>query len=241
MTKPVVGIVGADHVVLRFWGELPVTGSPTSYVDAVLEAGGLPVVVPGRAPLDVLDVADALVLTGGGDVDPSLYGGDPATATEVDPVRDRAELSLVREAAHRGLPVLGICRGLQLLAVAFGGRLTAAIGDSHVLPRSGHRVLLVPGSRLAVLLGPSANVSSVHHQALDETGPCWRVTARTADGVVEACEWTGRDPWPVLAVQWHPERDLTGPALFGWLTREAVSAARRTRRSRPAPAAARPC
>ncbi len=241
MTKPVVGIVGADHVVLRFWGELPVTGSPTSYVDAVLEAGGLPVVVPGRASLDLLDVVDALVLTGGGDVDPSLYGGDPATATEVDPVRDRAELVLVREAADRGLPVLGVCRGLQLLAVAFGGRLTAAIGDRHVQPMSGHRVLLGPGSRLAALLGPSANVSSIHHQAIGETGPCWRATARTADGGVEACEWAGPEAWPVLAVQWHPERDDTGAALFGWLVDEAVSAARRTRRSRPAPAAAHPC
>lgn len=240
MTKPVVGIVGADHVVLRFWGELPVTGSPTSYVDAVLGAGALPVVVPGRVPLDVLDVVDALVLTGGGDVDPSLYGGDPATATEVDPVRDRAELVLVREAADRGLPVLGVCRGLQLLAVAFGGRLTAAIGDSHVLPMSGHRALLEAGSCLAELLGSSATVSSIHHQAIDETGPCWRVTARTADDVVEACEWAGPEPWPVLAVQWHPERDATGPALFGWLVDEAVTA-RRTPRSRPAPAATRPC
>ncbi|MGH3348888.1 MAG: gamma-glutamyl-gamma-aminobutyrate hydrolase family protein, partial [Nocardioides sp.] len=95
MPPPVVGIVGADHVVLRFWGELRVTGSPTSYVDAALAAGGLPLVVPGRAPLEVLDAVDALVLTGGGDVDPSLYGGDPATATEVDPARDRAELALV--------------------------------------------------------------------------------------------------------------------------------------------------
>ena len=223
MAPPVVGIVGADHVVLRFWGELPVTGSPTSYVDAVLKAGGLPVVVPARAPLDVLDVVDALVLTGGGDVDPSLYGGDAATATEVDPARDRAELALVRGAADQGLPVLGVCRGLQLLAVAFSGRLTGVLGDSHVLPTSGHRVLLNPGSCLADLLGSSANVSSIHHQAIDETGPCWRVTARTADGVVEACEWAGPRPWPVLAVQWHPERDRTGPALFGWLVEAATS------------------
>jgi len=223
VTHPVVGIVGADHVVVRFWGELPVTGCPTSYVDAVLATGGLPVVVPGRASLDVLDVVDALVLTGGGDVDPSLYGGDPATAAEVDPARDRAELALVRAAADRGLPVLGVCRGLQLLAVAFGGRLTGTLGTTHVLPTTGHPVLLSPGSCLADLLGSSANVSSIHHQAIDEPGPCWRVTARTADGVVEACEWAGPKPWPVLGVQWHPERDDTGAALFGWLGEAATS------------------
>lgn len=241
MTPPVIGIVGADHAVRRFWGELPVTGTPTPYVDAVLEAGGLPVVIPGRAPLEVLEVVDALVLTGGGDVDPRTYGGDPAAASEVDPARDEAELALVRAAAERRVPVLGVCRGLQLLAVAYGGRLTTAVGEKHVLPTSGHRVLLDPQSCLAGLLGPSSHVSSIHHQAVDEPGPYWRVTARAADGVIEACEWAGPHAWPVLAVQWHPERDRTGPALFGWLVHQAVSVARREPRSRPAPARAHPC
>ncbi len=242
VSSPVIGIVGAGHVVPRFWGELAVTGTPTSYVDAVLAAGGLPVVVPGRAPDRTLDLVDALVLTGGGDVEPARYDGDPSTATEVDPARDESELRLVHAAAARCLPVLGICRGLQVLVVAFGGRL-GGLGDAHVLPTTGHRVALTAGSELAGLLGPSPVVSSIHHQAVSEPGPRWAVTARAADGVVEGCEWTGPEPWPVLAVQWHPERDHTGPALFGWLVEQAtgLSDARRTPRSRPAPPAAVPC
>ena len=127
-SSPVIGIVGAGHAVPRFWGELAVTGTPTSYVDAVLAAGGMPVVVPGRAPDRILDLVDALVLTGGGDVDPARYDGDPSTATEVDLARDEAELRLAHAAAARGRPVLGICRGLQVLVVAFGGRL-GGLGD----------------------------------------------------------------------------------------------------------------
>jgi putative glutamine amidotransferase len=234
MSSPVIGIVGADHVVPRFWGQLEVTGTPTSYVDAVLGAGGLPVVVPGRAPDSVLALVDALVLTGGGDVDPARYGGDPSGATEVDPARDEAELRLVRAAAGLGLPVLGVCRGLQLLAVASGGRLSE-LGEAHVLPTTGHRVALTAGSRLAGLLGPSPVVSSIHHQAVAEPGQHWTVTARAADGVIEGCEWTGPDAWPVLAVQWHPERDHTGPALFGWLVASAA-----TYRRAASPPAGRP-
>ena len=78
---------------------------------------------------------------------------------------------------------------------------------------------LAPGTLVSDLLGPRAHVSSLHHQAVDEPGPCWRVTARADDGVVEAVEWAGHDKWPVLGVQWHPELpvDATGDRVFGWL------------------------
>lgn len=222
-SAPVIGIVGAGYVVPRFWGELTVTGTPRSYVDAVAAAGGLPVVLPPGSPDDALEVADALVLAGGGDVDPRRYGGDPGPAREIDVERDAHELALARLAAARGVPLLGVCRGLQVLTVAFGGRLVT-LGDAcHVLPEGGHPVEVDDDSLLSHLVGTASEVSSLHAQVVTDPGPCWRVTARAGDGLVEACEWMGPDPWPVLGVQWHPEHDATGPALFGWL----VDAARR--------------
>ncbi len=219
--RPVVGIVGYDHVVPRHWGELGVTGAPTSYVDAVTAAGGLPVLLPGPAAVGALDVVDVVVLTGGGDVSPDLYDGGPAGAREVDPVRDERELALVRTAAERRTPLLAVCRGMQLLAVAGGGRLVE-VGMGHVLPESGHPVRAAAGSVLAALLGERPDVSSIHHQAVGDAGGGWAVTAWADDGVAEAME--PLDPtWPALAVQWHPERDGTGPALFGWLVDAARS------------------
>ncbi len=213
---PVVGILGASYPVRRPWGELTVVGTPRVYVDAVSAAGGLPVVVPLGGPPATLELLDAAVLTGGGDVDPARYGGDPAAAREVDRDRDTHELAAIRWAERRRLPLLGVCRGLQLLTVAFGGRLAGA-GGRHVLPHTGHPVELTSGSLLAGLLGARPDVSSLHEQVVSATGAPWRVVGRADDGAVEACEWAGADPWPVLGVQWHPERDATGPALFGWL------------------------
>lgn len=221
MTRPpVVGIVGASHDVGRPWGTLRTTGVPRSYVDAVAGAGGLPVVLPLSGPPAVLDVVDAVVLTGGGDVDPRRYGAPATEARDVDPERDQYELDVVRAAADRRLPLLGVCRGLQLLAVAAGGRL-GGLGLRHVRPDEGHRVDLEVGSVLAGLLGTSPLVSSVHEQEVVDPGRGWRVVGRAADGVVEACERAGDDGWPAVGVQWHPELDATGAALFGWLVASA--------------------
>ena len=128
-------------------------------------------------------------------------------------------MALVRAAAVVGVPLLGVCRGLQVLTVAFGGTLTGHLGDAHRLPGSGHRVRSEPGSLAASVLGRVAVTTSLHHQAVDDPGPSWRVTARAEDGVAEAVEWTGPGPWEAMGVQWHPEipDDATGVRLFGWL------------------------
>jgi putative glutamine amidotransferase len=108
--------------------------------------------------------------------------------------------------------------------VAFGGTLTGDLGMSHVLLEGDHPVETRPGSLIRRLLGERPLVSSLHHQAVADAGPCWHPTARADDGIIEAAEWTGPDPWPVLGVQWHPE--IEGPAgasLFEWLVREARS------------------
>jgi len=190
---PVVGIVGHGYVVPRFFGDLPVTGTPDSYVDRVAAAGARPVILPGSAALGLLDVVDALLLTGGGDVDPALYGGSPEVGIDVDRIRDEDEIAVIHAARRAGVPLLGVCRGLQLLVVAYAGTLTGDLGRSHVLPGRGH-------------------------QAVADPGPCWRASAWADDGVIEAAEWVGPEPWPVMAVQWHPELDGdSGTALFDWL------------------------
>jgi putative glutamine amidotransferase len=216
---PVVGIVGHRYAVPRPRVLLDVTGTPRAYADRVASSGGRPVVLPAGRALDLLDLVDALVLTGGGDVDAGLYGGDPTTALDVDRARDDDEVALVRAAAVVGVPLLGVCRGLQVLTVAFGGTLIGHVGDAHRLPGSGHRVRSVPGSLVASVLGSEVVTTSLHHQAVDDPGPRWRVTGRTDDGVAEAVEWTGGEPWDVVGVQWHPElpHDVTGDRLFGWL------------------------
>lgn len=204
--RPVVGIAGAGYVVPRFWGELEVRGVPTSYVDAIAAAGGRPIILPPGQALDALDLVDAVVLAGGDDVG-------------VDPERDRDETALLRAARVRETPLLAVCRGLQVLAVADGGSLIPDLGTDlpHVRPEVGHPVATEPGSVVASLLGESPTVSSLHHQGVATLGCGWRPTARTADGLIEAAEWTGA--WPAVGVQWHPELDQTGPELFGWLVR----------------------
>ena len=213
---PVIGIAAASYAVPRPFGDLPVHGISRWYAAHVLAAGGRPLLIPPGAGVDLLDVLDGLVLAGGVDLDPTLYGAPPGTA-EVDRARDEAELALARTARDVGVPTLGVCRGAQLFAALDGGALDTEV--EHVLPTTGHAISTVPGSACASLLGPRAQVSSLHHQAVASLGPGWQVTATADDGVVEAVEWTGA--WPALGVQWHPELDATGPVVFGWLVEQA--------------------
>jgi putative glutamine amidotransferase len=189
------------------------------YVRSVEKAGGLPLVfAPGR-PEDaaaLLDRVDALVLSGGADVDPAQYDETPhETVTRVIPERDVFELALCREALRRDLPILAICRGHQVLNVATGGTLVQDIPSQ--LPGAGahdpdterwetaHEVLVLPGTRLREILGSAkVAVNSFHHQAVKDLGQGLVLSARAADdGVVEGIEMPDRRF--VVGVQWHPE------------------------------------
>lgn len=204
--SPLVGIAGEGLVVRKHFGDQPVAAAPMAVVAEVRAAGGTPVVLPPGS--GDLPPVDALVLTGGVDLG-------------VDPVRDRDELALLEAARRRGIPALGICRGLQLMAVACGGSLVEELGDDHVLPPPAtHALRTTPGSVVAELV-PEGRVGSLHHQAVATYDDRWRCTATAADGVVEALEWADQPTWPALGVQWHPELDGTGPAVFGWLVRAA--------------------
>ncbi len=241
---PVVIGVTADLVEsagrLRAW-------VPVAYLEAVEAAGAVPLVLaptasPAAAPR-LLDRVDGLVLIGGPDYDPRLYGERRRPETElVHPRRGAFDLALARAALRRRLPVLGICGGSQLLNVALGGSLLqhvpaqwhGAVAHGPAPGRPGdarHEVSILRGSRLArILRRRRASVVSHHHQAVARPGRGLRVAALAPDGLPEAIE--GRDGRFVLGVQWHPERGGLRDATRGPLFLALVRAARLTRSSR---------
>jgi putative glutamine amidotransferase len=220
--RPTVGITAAtESVSYGAWNGVPAVMSPANYVRAVQRAGGRPVLLPpdpadARDPGDLLDLLDALILTGGaGDLDPDLYGQDPHPETgPVQPERDAYELALVRAAISRRMPTLGICRGMHVLNVAYGGGLEQHLPDvvGHEDHRhtpgtfADHEVVLEGGSLAARATGAKTTpVKSHHHQGIRDVGEGLVVTGRSGDEAVEAIE----DPsCPfVLGVLWHPEED----------------------------------
>ncbi len=202
---------------------------PGEYVDAVRRAGGLPLLIPpGESRADeVLAILDGLVLAGGGDLCPTLYGGTMhETIYMVDAERDAAELALARAVIETRFPTLAICRGAQLINIALGGTLHAHLPDvvgeeiPHRLPPREpveHRVTVDANSRLAAVMGETdVSTASWHHQAIRDVAPSLTVIARAPDGTIEAVE--SREHPRLLAVQWHPEltaaRDAHQQRLF---------------------------
>lgn len=192
------------------------------YLESVRRAGGEPieVVVGTDDPEQIVARVDGLVLTGGGDVDPQLYGEAPhATFQAAEPGRDAFEIALARAAVTRGIPLLAICRGMQVLNVAMGGTLfqdipsqvPGAVHHAVPQPRAGnaHEVWVASGSKLQALLsdhmedGETCHVNSRHHQSVKQVAKGFEVTATSPDGVIEAMEQP--DAPFCVAVQWHPE------------------------------------
>ena len=241
--SPIIGISsyrsGASHVV------------GNTYVNSVRMAGGVPLIIPvttDDAQIEaILNAIDGLIMTGGEDFDPlKWYGEEPLRANEqIAPERDEFDVKLIRAAVAKGIPVLGICRGQQLMSVAFGGSLykdiPSQVKSSYVKHRQGdtpgyygtHTITIEKGSILAEVTGSNkAVVNSFHHQAIKAMPAGFKVTARSADGIIEAVERVAplkdyADGGAVIfGTQFHPEiMTNAGNPLFLGLFQKLVSEA----------------
>ena len=234
--KPVIGITGN-------YGELTCKLAE-GYYKSVERAGGVPVIIPPLSDTDViintLEQLDGLVLSGGADYDPHYAGEEPwPTLGTINAERDLPELFITQLAYNRQLPILGICRGIQTLAMVLGGHVRQDISDIQQHNHSQeedrniatHTVSIEKDSLLFHIYEQEQqrstfnvqrsmlSVNSFHHQAVDETGPRFRVIARSDDGIIEAMEST--EYKSILGVQWHPECLESGLPIFQWLIGEA--------------------
>ena len=224
--KPVIGITGNYGELTCKLGE--------GYYKSILKAGGVPVIIPPLGDTDciinTLEHIDGLLLSGGADFNPLYAGEEPQSKlSSINSERDLPELLITQLAYNRQIPILGICRGIQTIAMTLGGQVmqdiseTAHIKHSQDADRSDptHSVNIVEGSILSSLYEEQhIYVNSFHHQAVGDTGQRFRVTARSADGLIEAIESTEHKS--IMGVQWHPECLSEGLPIFQWLIREAA-------------------
>lgn len=222
---------------------VPIVGLLETYTDAVLAGGGVPFVVPALTDeellADYLDMADGLLLPGGIDVDPLIYGAAPdQNIGRLNPGLDHYQIALTVAARARNMPILGVCRGIQVLNVAFGGTIIQHLPSdkknfNHRQTMHGrwpsHKVSAAAGSFAERVFGRDFAVNSFHHQALDRVAKGFAVTVTSPDGVIEAIE--AQSGAFCVGVQWHPERMIHSvPAnleLFRAFTAEAEAFAAR--------------
>lgn len=217
MTKPFIGIT-SDYTIADAGVSLGEERYflPKNYIDAVVEAGGVPVMIPilncEEDMLKIMDTLDGIILSGGLDVNPIYYGEEPsANVGFTYSPRDLCELFIVKAAIEKDMPILGISRGQQIMTVAFGGTLYQDISQNskinHVqragINDIGHFVEIKQGTRLYKIFGTDRIlVNSFHHQAAQSVPKNFVISATSSDGIIEAIE---HETKPIMAVQWHAE------------------------------------
>ena len=209
--KPLI-CLSNDSNFFQTHGEAPrQIHSPKAYGAAIAAAGGIPMLTCEQCAEEMAELCEGLLLSGGDDVDPELYGETILNDTVgPDPERTQFEVPLARAFLERGKPILTICRGFQLLNVLLGGTLYQDLleqkGWIHSNGKIRHDLYAEEGSILHALFGPVFKVNSTHHQAIKALAPGLRVTARSVEGIIEGYE---HESLPIFGVQFHPER-LTG-------------------------------
>lgn len=219
--KPLIGITTWRRDLPTFLGEKTdlYTIGP-EYVEAIEEAGGMPILLPHAKPEAAplyLDLLDGLLVSGGGDVDPASYGQtNEGKSYDVKPGADAFEIALLHEAYKRRLPTLGICRGFQIMQVAFGGTMLQDLhevfplhpkneGKPEYILSQNHIVSFAEDSILANVYGSvTRTVNTIHHQCVQTIGDGWTPIGWSEDGIIEAVQASG--DWLALGVQWHPEK-----------------------------------
>ena len=216
---PIIGVTAQQKMAISSNGELESQVIGHTYTDAVLRAGGLPVVLPPVPEAQVptlMDHLDGLVFTGGGDIEPWRYGEERhETIRKTNTGRDEFELALAREARIRRMPALAICRGIQIFNVAFGGTLyqdvPSMLGPTGHMQKgdivfTGHQSVTVDSDSLIAKATGATElmVNSIHHQAIKDLAAGFRPVAWSDDDIIEGIQHED-DAWPLLAVQWHPE------------------------------------
>jgi putative glutamine amidotransferase len=234
--KPMIGITTWRRDLPTFLGEKTdlYTLDP-AYIKVIEQAGGVPVLFSHSTEnvSDLLDIVDGLLITGGGDVDPVSYGElNKGKSYDVNAEADIFEIALIREAAKRQIPTIGICRGFQILQVAFGGSLYQDLhhdypehpkntgGPDYILGQR-HGVVFEEQSTVArVYKSRQRVVNTIHHQCIKMMGSGFKPVGWSEDGIVEAAEST--DSWFALGVQWHPEKlnDETEQELFRYFVQQ---------------------
>ena len=222
---PLIGITGNYEDLTCKLGQ--------GYYQSVVAAGGIPIVIPPVVDKDILvgtlERIDALILSGGSDINPLFAGEEPLRGLHgINQKRDLPELMIAQLAYNRQIPILGICRGIQTLAVALGGRIWQDINEKTTMKHSQdadrseqtHSVGIEKDSLLYGIYGQEQLlVNSFHHQAVRDAGPKFRVVGKSPDHIIEAME--SSEFKPIIGVQWHPECLEEGLPLFQWLVEEA--------------------
>lgn len=218
MNRPLVGIIG--NLLIDQGGMFPGYERAyvnNDYVQTVAMAGGIPFILPLISDYESIkrqiESMDALIISGGYDVNPLIYGEEPIQQQGfLCPERDEYDIKVIKIALELKKPILGICRGLQILNAALGGTLyqdTSIIEESYIKHHqdsrpdvSSHTVNVIKGTKLYEILGESTFTNSFHHQAIKELAPGFKISAKAKDGVIEAIE---KEDGFTIGVQWHPE------------------------------------